>query len=46
MPVYLAAMGGYYPEVSRNSVTPFNLYKISTHYLLSVNLHLLSFTDH
>lgn len=46
MPVYLAAMGGCYSEVSRNSIASFHLYEISSHDLLGVNLHLLSFTDH
>lgn len=43
---HLAAMGGDDTEVSRDPVSSFHLHQVSCHHLLSVDLHLLSFTDH
>lgn len=47
MPVtHLAAVGGDDAKISGDPVSSFHLHQVSCHHLLSVDLHLLSLTDH
>lgn len=43
---HLAAVGRDDAEVSGNPVASFHLHQVSCHHLLSIDLHLLSLTDH
>lgn len=44
--VYLAAMSRNHPDVSRDPVSSLHFNQISSHYFLSIDLYLLTLTDH